>query len=70
MYICQKSIFMKTLVNNINEHLAMSKEDSKAFYDKLYDFLLQNEADVVDYQGLKLQSTPPLCPNCRSGGVL
>ena len=23
-------IFMKTLVNNINEHLAMSKEDSKA----------------------------------------
>ena len=51
MYICQNSIFMKTLVDNINEHLAMSKEDSKAFYDKLYDFLLQNEADVVDYQG-------------------
>ncbi|MDI3546122.1 MAG: hypothetical protein PWQ43_1441, partial [Rikenellaceae bacterium] len=31
---------MKTLVNNINEHLAMSKEDSKAFFDNLYDFLL------------------------------
>ena len=45
----KNSVFMKTLVNNINEHLAMSKEDSKAFYDKLYDFLLQNEADVVDY---------------------
>jgi len=27
----KNSIFMKTLVNNINEHLAMSKEDSKAF---------------------------------------
>ena len=52
LYIFAKnSIFMKTLVDNINEHLAMSKEDSKAFYDKLYDFLLQNEADVVDYQG-------------------
>ncbi|MDI3545249.1 MAG: hypothetical protein PWQ43_808, partial [Rikenellaceae bacterium] len=40
MYICKKSVFMKTLVNNINEHLAMSKEDSKAFFDNLYDFLL------------------------------
>ncbi|NLY22149.1 MAG: hypothetical protein GX048_02370, partial [Bacteroidales bacterium] len=47
---------MKILVNNINEHLAMSKEDSKAFFDNLYDFLLENEADVVDYQGLKIQS--------------
>jgi transposase-like protein len=71
LYIFAKnSIFMKTLVDNINEHLAMSKEDSKAFYDKLYDFLLQNEADVVDYQGLKLQSTPPLCPNCRSNNIV
>ena len=38
----KNSVFMKTLVNNINEHLAMSKEDSKSFYDKLYYFLLQN----------------------------
>ncbi len=29
----KNSIFMKTLVDNINEYLAMSKEDSKAFYD-------------------------------------
>jgi transposase-like protein len=66
----KKSIFMKTLVENINEHLAMSKEDSKAFFDNLYDFLFQNEADAVDYQGLKIQSTPPLCPNCRSNNIV
>jgi hypothetical protein len=61
---------MKTLVNNINDHVALSKENSKVFYDNLYDFLLQNEADVVDYQGLKLQSTPPLCPDCNSNHIV
>ncbi|MDI3545943.1 MAG: hypothetical protein PWQ43_1449, partial [Rikenellaceae bacterium] len=61
---------MKTLVDNIDKHLAMSKEDSKAFFDNLYDFLLENEADAVDYQGLKIQSTPPLCPNCHSNNIV
>jgi transposase-like protein len=61
---------MKNLVDNIDKHMAMSKEDSKAFFDNLYDFLIQNEADVVDYQGLKIQSTPPLCPECRSNDIV
>ena len=39
----KNSIFKKTLVDNINEHLAMSKEDSKAFFDDLYDFLLRTK---------------------------
>jgi transposase-like protein len=65
-----KLVFMKTLVNNINDHVALSKENSKTFYDNLYDFLLQNQADVVDYQGLKLQSTPPLCPDCHSNHIV
>ena len=66
----KKIVFMKTLVDNIDKHLAMSKEDSKAFFDNLYDFLLEKEADAIDYQGLKIQSTPPLCPNCHSNDIV
>ena len=28
------------------------------------------EADVVDYQGLKILSAQPLCPDCRSNHII
>ena len=57
---------MKKIVENTSKYLAMSKEENKEFLDNLYSLMNKLEADVVDYQGLKILSAPPLCPDCRS----
>ena len=61
---------MKKIVENTSKYLAMSKEENKEFLDNLYSLMKKLEADVVDYQGLKILSAPPLCPDCRSNHII
>ncbi len=61
---------MKKIVKNTSKYLAMSKEENKEFLDNLYSLMKKLEADVVDYQGLKILSAPPLCPDCRSNHII
>ncbi|MBK6934407.1 MAG: hypothetical protein IPH17_04900 [Bacteroidales bacterium] len=48
----------------------MGKQENLEFLDKLYHLMNQLNADVVDYQGLKAQTIPPLCPNCQSKNII
>ena len=61
---------MKKIVENTSKYLAMSKEENKEFLDNLYSLMKKLEADVVDYQSLKILSAPPLCPDCRSNHII
>ena len=50
----------------LEDYLAMGKQENLEFLDKFYHLMNQLNADVVDNQGLKSQTKPPLCPNCQS----
>ena len=63
---------MKTILKDqeLEDYLAMGKQENLEFLDKLYHLMNQLNADVVDYQGLKAQTIPPLCPNCQSKNII
>ncbi len=61
---------MKQLVDNLEEHLSMGKQEHLAFLDGLYYLIKEKNADVVDYQGLKAQSVSPQCPKCEGINII
>ena len=61
---------MKKIVENTSKYLAMSKEENKKFLDHLYSLMKKLEDVVVDYQGLRKLSAPPLCTDCRSYHII
>jgi transposase-like protein len=61
---------MKKLVENPHEVFVLNKEGTREFYDNLYNKIIEQGADVVDYQELKAMSTALLCPDCNSSHVV
>ena len=57
---------MEKLLKNSREYLALPKDHKRDFLDQLYQFLIDDNATVVDYQKLKIKSTAAICPNCKS----
>ncbi|MBK6935023.1 MAG: IS1 family transposase [Bacteroidales bacterium] len=55
---------------NLLDYQALPKEQKRRFLDNLYQFLLENNYTAVDYQKLKIQSTAPICPRCKSENVI
>ena len=55
---------------NLLDYQALPKEQKRRFLDNLYQFLLKNNYTAVDYQKLKIQSTAPICPRCKSENVI
>ena len=48
----------------------LTKEGTREFYDNLYNQMVEEGKDVVDYQELKAMSTGVLCPDCNSSHVI
>jgi len=61
---------MKKLFENPTEVFALTKEETRELYDNLYDEMIEEGKDVVDYQELKAMSTGVLCPDCNSSHVI
>jgi uncharacterized CHY-type Zn-finger protein len=49
---------------------ALTKEGTRKYYDNLYNKLINEGKDIVDYQDLKAKSTGVLCPDCDSSHVI
>ena len=49
---------------------ALTKEGTRKYYDNLYNKLINESKDIVDYQDLKAMSTGVLCPDCNSSHVI
>ncbi|HOF07315.1 MAG TPA: hypothetical protein PKY44_04705, partial [Bacteroidales bacterium] len=49
---------------------ALTKEGTRKYYDNLYNKLINEGKDIVDYQDLKAMSTGILCPDCNSSHVI
>jgi transposase-like protein len=61
---------MKKIVEHPSEVFSLTKEGTREFYDNLYNKMIANGSDVVDYQELKAMSTALLCPDCNSSHVV
>jgi len=61
---------MYRLFENPSEIFALTKEGTRKLYDNLYDEMIQEGKDVVDYQEIKAMSTGVLCPDCNSSHVI
>ena len=61
---------MNKLFENPSEIFALSKEGTRKLYDNLYDEMIQEGKNVVDYQEIKAMSTGVLCPDCNSSHVI
>jgi transposase-like protein len=61
---------MFKLFENPTEVFALTKEDTRELYDNLYDEMIEEGKDVVDYQEIKAMSTGVLCPDCNSSHVI
>jgi transposase-like protein len=61
---------MYKLFENPTEVFALTKEDTRELYDNLYDEMIEEGKDVVDYQEIKAMSTGVLCPDCNSSHVI
>ena len=48
----------------------LTKEGTRKYYDNLYNKLINEGKDIVDYQDLKAMSTGILCPDCNSSHVI
>ncbi len=48
---------MKELLENIDKYLALPKDHKRGFLDQLYQYLVNNNANAVDYQKVKIQIT-------------
>jgi len=49
---------------------ALTKEGTRRYYDNLYNKLINEGKNIVDYQELKAMSTGVLCPDCNSSHVI
>ncbi len=63
-------MFMNKLFENPNEIFTLTKEETREFYDNLYDEMINEGKNVVDYQEIKAMSTGVLCPDCNSSHVI
>ena len=61
---------MSKLFANPSEVFALTKEGTRKLYDNLYDEMIQEGKNVVDYQEIKAMSTGVLCPDCNSSHVI
>ena len=61
---------MYKLFENPSEIFALTKEGTRKFYNNLYDEMILEGKDVVDYQEIKAMSTGVLCPDCNSSHVI
>ncbi|HNY76495.1 MAG TPA: IS1595 family transposase, partial [Bacteroidales bacterium] len=61
---------MNNLLENPSELFCLTKEETREFYDNLYDEMKEEGKDVVDYQEIKAMSTGVLCPDCNSSHVI
>ncbi|HQP90307.1 MAG TPA: hypothetical protein PLK51_04910, partial [Bacteroidales bacterium] len=61
---------MNKLFENPSEIFALSKEGTRKLYDNLYDEMINEGKNVVDYQEIKAMSTGVLCPDCNSSHVI
>jgi transposase-like protein len=57
---------MSDLFNNVDYYNSLSEEHKREFIDKLYQMLIADGANALDYKGLKAQSVSPQCPYCKS----
>ncbi|HPB19820.1 MAG TPA: hypothetical protein PLC00_03490, partial [Bacteroidales bacterium] len=49
---------------------ALTKEGTRKYYDNLYNKLINEGKDIVNYQELKAMSTGVLCPDCNNSHVI
>ena len=63
-------MIMYKLFENPSDIFALSKEGTRKLYDNLYNKLIEEGKDVVDYQEIKAMSTGVLCPDCNSSHVI
>jgi len=61
---------MDKIFENPTKIFALTKEGTREFYDNLYNELIEEGKDVVDYQEIKAMSTGVLCPECNSSHVI
>ncbi|HOB26551.1 MAG TPA: IS1595 family transposase [Bacteroidales bacterium] len=61
---------MYKIFENPTKIFALTKEGTRELYDNLYDEMIEEGKDVVDYQALKAMSTGVLCPDCNSSHVI
>jgi transposase-like protein len=61
---------MGNFFENRTDVFALSKEGTRKYYDNLYNKMINEGKDVVDYQELKAMSTGVLCPDCNSSHVI
>jgi len=61
---------MDKIFENPTKIFALTKERTREFYDNLYDKMIEEGKDVVDYQEIKAMSTGVLCPDCNSSHVI
>jgi transposase-like protein len=61
---------MDKIFENPTEVFALTKEETRELYDNLYDEMIEEGKNVVDYQELKAMSTGVLCPDCNSSHVI
>jgi transposase-like protein len=63
-------IFMDNIFEEQIDVFALTKEGTRKYYDNLYNKLINEGKDIVDYQDLKAMSTGVLCPDCDSSHVI
>ena len=61
---------MDKIFENPTKIFTLTKEGTREFYDNLYDKMIEEGKDVVDYQEIKAMSTGVLCPDCNSSHVI
>jgi len=61
---------MDKIFENPTKIFTLTKEGTREFYDNLYDKMVEEGKDVVDYQKIKAMATGLLCPECNSSHVI
>jgi transposase-like protein len=61
---------MDKIFENPTKIFTLTKEGTREFYDNLYDEMIEEGKDVVDYQEIKAMSTGVLCPDCNSSHII
>ena len=61
---------MDKIFENPTKIFTLTKEGTREFYDNLYNQMVEEGKDVVDYQEIKAMSTGVLCPDCNSSHVI
>ena len=61
---------MNKIFEDPTKVFTLTKEGTREFYDNLYNEMIEEGKDVVDYQDIKAMSTGLLCPDCNSSHVI